>query len=166
MAKWEIWTCHFLLQWVLLESWDSPHWLCSLPGSRCCSSWQVTAEGSRNHHSSCCPPQWRAVPPWGWTVVIQQQCNRVSPRWRHCGSSLGQKNTRGPQKRHGGSWTCAPPSQQAGRSWKINDVFKSSVLCCLLKQEQIYLSLAKAILMRRWFTWQRRQPEFLKRIKK
>lgn len=110
--------CTYLVYYFHTEYWDSPHWLCSWPGSRCCSSWPVIAVDSRNHHSSCCLPLWMVAQLWGWMAAVQQQCSRMSPRWRRCGSWPGQRNTRGPQRLHDGSWTCAPPSQRAGRSWK------------------------------------------------
>lgn len=101
-----------------LLSGHSPHWLYSWPGSRCCSFWPVTVEDSRNRRSSCCLPPWMAEQLWGWMEAALQRCSRVSPRWRHCGSWQGRRNTQGLRRWRGGSWTCGPPSQQADRSWK------------------------------------------------
>ncbi len=120
-----------LLLQIFSVSWYSPHWLCSWPGSRCCSSWLATAEDSRNHRSSCCPPLWMAVPLWDWRGAAPRQCNRASPRWRHCESWQGRRNTLVPQRQRGGSWTCAPPSQQADRSWKHKQRH-INICCCVL----------------------------------
>lgn len=99
----------------------------------------MTAEGSRNHHNSYCLLLWRAAQQKGWMEAALQRCSRTSPRWRHCGSWRGRRNTGEIPRQHGESCSCDAPLQRAGRSCKkrngINTTFfvpfGNLAVCCL-----------------------------------